>query len=384
MKEIKVAIFGGRRGLAYYSVIAKTEGFSVCAICDERAEMREDVKKNVGSEVLVCETWEELLSTEPNAIILANFFHEHASYAMRAMEMGIDIISETTAAPTLGECLDLVECYERTGRKYMLAANCPTMVGPEELMRVYRSGELGEVVYAEAEYLHPLSYKDSVKLAPTESHWRHYLPGTYYNMHSLGVIMTATGLLPKRVTAMEIHSESLLRDGRSNIINKSPGAVALYQMDNGAVFRSTGWCQFGPSGKWFRLSCADGTIETLREDQDKVLFRRNGEDARTYDPENQYTEEEKQEGHGGADARICRQICDYLSGKVEKPLIDIYNAITLSMAGIYGLYSILEGKTYDIPDIKNKEAREALRGDYRSPFPDKDGNRTLPFGNDTI
>ena len=52
------------------------------------------------------------------------------------------------------------------------------------------------------------------------------------------------------------------------------------------------------------------------------------------------------------------------------------------MAGIYGLHSILDGKTYDIPDIRNKEEREILRGDYRSPFPGKDGRPTLPFGKD--
>jgi predicted dehydrogenase len=291
------------------------------------------------------------------------------------------VISETTAAPTLGECLDLVECCERTGRKYMLAANCPTMVGPGELMRVYRSGELGEVLYAEAEYLHPTTEAESLSLAPTETHWRRFIPGTYYNMHSLGVLMTATGLLPKRVTAMEIYTDSC-RNRATVLNNKSAGSIALYQMDNGSVFRSTGWCTMSPSGKWFRLTCEGGTIETERENQDRVLLRRKGKGLMKYDPDNQYTKEEKKEGHGGADARICRQICDYLSGKVEEPLLDIYRGVTLSMAGIYGLHSILDGKTYDIPDIRNKEEREILRGDYRSPFPGKDGRPTLPFGKD--
>ena len=379
MATIKIGIFGGRRGMAFYSVIAKTEGFSLCAICDERPEMQEAVKKAVGDDVRVCSTWEEMISLRLDAVILANFFHEHTAYAIQAMEMGLDVISETTAAPTLGECLDLVECCERTGRKYMLAANCPTMVGPGELMRVYQSGQLGEVLYAEAEYLHPITEEESLGLAPTQTHWRRYIPGTYYNMHSLGVLMTATGLLPKRVTAMEIYTDSC-RHRPTVLNNKSAGAIALYQMDNGSVFRSTGWCTMSPSGKWFRLTCEGGTIETERENQDRILLRRKDKGIMKYDPDDQYTREEKKEGHGGADARICRQICNYLSGKVEEPLLDIYRAVTLSMAGIYGLYSILDGKTYDIPDIRSKEEREILRGDYRSPFPDKDGKCTLPFG----
>lgn len=377
MKEIRIGIFGGSRGMNFYAPISCIEGISVCAICDVDEKTREAIKSEVGDEVTVCSTWEELLAADIDAVILANYFHEHASYAMKAMELGIDVISETTAAPTLGECLDLVECCERTGRKYMLAANCPTMVGPGELMRAYRAGELGEVLYAEAEYLHAFDDDKFIKYAPTETHWRRYLPGTYYNMHSLGVLMTATGLLPKSVTAMEICTESC-RKRNASFNNKSTGAIALYQMDNGAVFRSTGCCSMPPSGKWYRLTCEEGTIETKRENQDRVLLRRKGKGVVEYDPDNQYTKEEKKSGHGGADARICRQIYDYLSGNTAEPLFDIYRSVTLSMAGIYGLYSILDGKTYEIPDIKDKEAREALRGDYRSPFPDKDGNRTLP------
>ena len=375
MSNIKIGIFGGFRGIAFYSVIAKTPGFSVCAICDANPETREAVRRAVADDVIVCETWDELIDAGPNAVILANFFHEHAKYAMRAMELGIDVISETTAAATAGECLDLIECCERTGQKYMLAANCPTMVGPEELMRLYRSGELGEVLYAEAEYLHVFSRESKMKYAPTENHWRRHLPGTYYNMHSLGVLMTATGLLPKSVTAMDISTDI---DGGEGVFRA--GSIALYQMENGSVFRSTGCCSFGPSGKWFRLSCTGGTAETTRENQDRVLLRKNGKGSMEYDPEHQYTKEEKAEGHGGADARLCYQICDYLSGKTQEPLIDLYRAVTLSLAGIFGHYSILEGKTYAIPDVRNKEERECLRGDYRSPFPDETGKTTLPRG----
>lgn len=375
--ECRIGIFGGFRGEAYYAPISKTPGFSVRAICEKNPETREKVRQSVGEEVLVCETFDEMMAAGIDAVVLANYFHEHASYAIRAMEAGLDVISETTAAPTLGECLDLVECCERTGRKYMLAANCVEMVGPYELLRRYRAGELGEVLYAEAEYLHAMNGEDAAKMFyPTENHWRRHLPGTYYNMHSLGVLMAITGLMPKRVSAMEVSVASFAEKVKLKK-NKSAGGIALYEMENGAIFRSTGCCGFGPDGKWFRLSCEGGTIETARPDQDRVLFRKNSCACEEYAPEWQYTEEEKKAGHGGADARICRQICEYLSGKSE-PYLDIYRGVALSLAGIYGFYSILDGKTYDIPDIRDKKAREVLRGDYRSPFPDENGNVTLP------
>ena len=76
--------------------------------------------------------------------------------------------------------------------------------------------------------------------------------------------------------------------------------------------------------------------------------------------------------------RSCRQITDYLSGKVDEPIFDIYRGVSLSLAAIFAHYSVLEGKTFDIPDIRDKEAREVLRGDYRSPFLDENGKKTLP------
>ena len=181
-KEIRIGIFGGLRGLAFYSAINSTVGFSVRAICDANEATRTKVKNSVDEDVFICETWEELVSSGIDAVILANYFHEHAAYAIKAMEMGLDVVSETTAAPTLGECLDLVECCERTGRKYILAANCPSMLGPNELTRIYNSGELGEVLYAEAEYLHFSTPEERESLMPTATHWRRFLPSTYYNI----------------------------------------------------------------------------------------------------------------------------------------------------------------------------------------------------------
>ncbi len=379
-KKIRVGIFGGFRGFSYYNVISKYPGFCVSAICDKNPALPAEHKDVLLPETVICTTFEEMLAVGIDAVILANYFHEHARYAIRAMEAGIDVISETTAAPTLGECLDLLECAERTGRKYMLAANCPTMVGPDEVGRVYRSGQMGEVYYAEAEYLHRLSPADpkvEARFFPGALHWRRFLPGTYYNMHSLGVLMAMTGLLPRRVNAVEIYNknaEAVLKKKA----NKTVGGIALYEMENGAIFRSTGCCSFGPDGKWYRLSCERGTVETQRQNQDKVLLRFNDMPVKEYDPENQYTEVERCEGHGGADYRVCRAICEYLLGH-EQPFFDVYRAVALSLAGIYGLYSILAGgRAFDIPDPHDKAAREVLRGDYRTPFPDEDGKATLP------
>ena len=377
----RVGIFGGYRGMAFYAAVQASEGFRVVCVCEKDPVRAEAIRKTVSEDVVVCAGFDEMLQVGIDVVILANYFHEHCKYAIRAMEAGVDVVSETNAAPTAGDCLDLVECWERTGRKYVLAANCPVMLGPAEMIRRYQSGELGEVQYAEAEYLHPLgdfgNAEQTMKdLYPDEFHWRRYLPGTYYNMHSMGVLMEATGLCPRRVTAMEIYTEEHAKHVQYKK-NKSTGAIALYEMENGAIFRSTGCCGMGPMGKWYRLTCQKGSVETTRVNQDRVLFRPNNGSPTEYDPADNRTEFEKSSGHGGADGVLWGKMAAYLRGDAEEPFFGMYNAAMLSLAGVFGHYSALDGKTYEIPDIRDKAAREILRGDYRTPFPDENGNVTL-------
>jgi len=50
-------------------------------------------------------------------VILCSFFHEHVPCAIKALERGIAVLSETTAAQTLAECVQLVHSVEKTGGK---------------------------------------------------------------------------------------------------------------------------------------------------------------------------------------------------------------------------------------------------------------------------
>ena len=77
MKEIKVGIFGAARGMAFYN-LDRFDGIKVTAICDGNPETLEKVKAKVNPDVLLCKTFDELLASGINAVVLANFFHEHA------------------------------------------------------------------------------------------------------------------------------------------------------------------------------------------------------------------------------------------------------------------------------------------------------------------
>ncbi|MBQ4606194.1 MAG: Gfo/Idh/MocA family oxidoreductase [Clostridia bacterium] len=396
MENIRIGIMGLNRGKEYVKSYTALEGADVVAVCEKDPALVKAALELVPHPVQVCETYEELLDAGIDAVVLCNYFHEHARVAIAALKKGISVLSETTAAPTLGECVALVEAAEASTGKYMLGANVPVMYGCRELDRLYKGGTFGRVLYAEGEYFH-VSEPTSNHYIPegAEYHWRRYLPRTYYNMHDLGVLMSITGAMPKKVNARAIFAP--------DVMEKTPKAkrgdvasVILTEMDSGCLFRTTACASLGPTCKWFRLACENGTLETVREDQDSVLYRYNpwsvpeGESLKkTYDARpSARSDAEKNAGHGGSDFLLSKNFLEYLRGEYE-PFFDVYRSVALSAAGILAWYSALEdGKPFDIPDFRDRAERAKYADDFRTPFPDENGEgitlacSSKPYGED--
>lgn len=60
--------------------------------------------------------------------------------------------------------------------------------------------------------------------------------------------------------------------------------------------------------------------------------------------------------------------------------MDVYRSVALSATGILAWYSCLtDSREYRIPDFRNKEDRDKVRGDYRTPFGETEEEITLPY-----
>ena len=59
------------------------------------------------------------------------------------------------------------------------------------------------------------------------------------------------------------------------------GSVVVTEMDNGAVFNTTGCSYYPPTSKWFRIACEKETLETERygEARDKLLIVKEASDV---------------------------------------------------------------------------------------------------------
>ncbi|MEW6754524.1 MAG: Gfo/Idh/MocA family oxidoreductase, partial [Candidatus Latescibacterota bacterium] len=354
---IRLGVVGVGRGQSFARGATRAVGMELVALCDTWEERLLQVGRQYG--VATYTDYAAFLEHDMDAVVLANYFHQHAPFAIRALEAGKHVMSETACNATLAEGVALCRAVERSGRVYMLAENYPYTVFIQEMRRLYCTGEIGEVTYAEGEYNHPMAPRDRLRISPGMRHWRSWLPSTYYCTHALAPLMCITDRMPVRVNGLSIACRQV---DEETVRVADPGSVILCRMDNGAVFRIFGLLLPGHSN-WYRVHGTRGAMEIARgpgyfgPGQVRVWHEEwdvpaGQERERAYAPDwPEHGDLARQAGHGGGDfwtsfhfARAIR------SG--EPPYLDVYRGVAMSSVGILAWKSALqEGAPVEVPDF---------------------------------
>lgn len=385
MKKIRIGIMGAGRGMDIAENLLLL-GCEIAALCENNEKRAEAGIKRLGIDVPVFDDFDEFIEQEMDAVVLANYFHEHAPYAIKCFEKGIHVLSECISNGTMAQGIELLRAFEKSSSIYMLAENYPQMKCNREIKRICDGGTLGKVLYAEGEYNHPVDPDDSSFLKTCiyfEKHWRNYLPRAYYITHSLAPIMWATGATPKRVSAAATFAP--FKEKASARMVGDRAAIVTTFNDDGSVFKVSGCAAFGAHHNAYRVCGEDGQIENLRGMGEKVMLRYSDwaipegrEEVNLYDPEWHDADEEfiENSGHGGGDYIVARMFLDCIrEGRQPEHPYDIYSAVAMSSVAILAHRSILNGgAAYSIPDFRNEECRKEYENDRQTPFYGSDGS----------
>ncbi|MBQ2513488.1 MAG: Gfo/Idh/MocA family oxidoreductase [Clostridia bacterium] len=388
-KEIRIGVFGCSRGMNYAKLFAQDDTFEIVAFCDKNEERRRRAAETY-PDIPVFPDFDGFISYGAehgmNAVFLANYFHEHAPYAIKVMEAGMAALSECLPAATLKQCCDLVRTTERLGGKYMFCENYPFMTGNLELTRLCREGTLGTVMYLEGEYNH---HDDPAALygrSQGRYHWRNWEPRCYYLSHSLAPLMAMSGGIPRYVSAQAAVSQlqkerftfRAVSDGMAQMLCKfDNGAVARFSGCNGIASGYSAYRAFGDRGaaEWgahtdrkIRLhfsswNCPEGVPETQFYDPAESVCRTDPDVAKGLSA-----------GHGGSDYLVVRKIVAFLRDGVM-PYFDVYRAAAISATAALALKSCLaNGEMYRIPDFRCAEEMKEVENDDLTPFYDDEGH----------
>lgn len=384
-KRIRVGVLGVGRGAGFAKGAGPHLGMELVALCDSWEERLTQLGKEL--KVTTYTDYDRFLEHEMDAVILANYFHQHAPFAVKALKSGKHVMSETSACFTLAEGVELVEAVEKTGLIYMFAENYPYMLFNQEMQKLYKKGEVGEFRYGEGEYVHPMDAVSANSISPGINHWRNWLPATYYCTHALAPVMFITDTRPAKVNGFIIpYDYGDTQRVKRTVKRNDPASCIVVRMDNGAVVKLL---QVGLRGHgvWVRIHGNRGLMENLRFADTQMLrvrkepFEKKREEPveKVYTPEFPlYAKDAPKYGHGGGDFFMNFSFAEAIrSGR--QPYLDVYRGVAMSIVGILAYKSALDdSNTFEVPDFRKRKDRKKHIRDEWNPDPARRKNGYPP------
>ena len=392
MEKVKIGVIGARRGETMIEYCRKVGNAELVAICEKRDDLIEEQKvknENAGLSVTYYKDYDEFLNHDFDAVVLANYANEHAPFAIKALNKGKHVFSEVLPCQTMKEAVELIETVEKTGLVYAYGENYCYMAAPYEMKKLYQEGKIGELEYAECEYLHncesiwpDIAYGD-------KTHWRNNKYSTYYCTHSIGPIIHATKLRPVSVTGYE--PDNARMNARNLRMGAKGGAFGLemIRLENGAIVKSIHGGLY-QSSIWYSMYGSKGRMESERESTGNGVAKRiyvkadeNSGDynakEETYLPAERNNQDTAGFGHGGSDYYSMFNFIEKIKGKENTDIIDVYEAMDMFLPGMFAYRSILIGGfPVEVPNLRDKAEREKWRNDVACTDPDIAGDQVIP------
>ncbi len=387
MAKLKIGVFGGNRGMVAIRQLLNHPDAELVAVCDKYLPLLDEVKTAAEEAGLHNVTYypcfDDFIQHDMDAVILANYAHEHATFGIRLLESGRHIMTECLTCANMKEAVELIEAVERTGKIYTYAENyCYTPVR-WEMRKRYRQGDIGELMYAEGEYIHDCSSMWPEITYGQRDHWRNRKYSTFYCTHSIGPILKMTGLRPVKLTGFETQNMPFMRNLGSLA---GCGGMEIITLENGAIFKSFhGNIKHAVHASNYQLNGDRGAMKDLGGGKLATYIegdKGNGKgDYETYEPAT-LIEEAAKSGHGGADFYTTHYFIQSILGNKEaqENSIGVYEAVDMCIPGILAYKSILNGNcSIDIPNLRNKAERDAYRNDTFCTFAESAGDQCAPF-----
>ena len=155
MKKVRIGVLGAYRGTSMINYCKRADHAEVVAICDKSPEALDAQREAAaGLDITFYDHFDKFIEHDMDAVVLANYANEHAPFAIRAMHEGKHVYSEVLPVQTMKEAVELIEAIEQTGKVYAFGENYCYMPATYEMKKLYEQNKIGELEYAECEYVH--------------------------------------------------------------------------------------------------------------------------------------------------------------------------------------------------------------------------------------
>ena len=257
LNKVRAAFIGvGKRGAGHLKFFSGLPGAEVVAISDlyqdnvkeKLAMVNQLTKGSSDSNIAVYwgneNRWKTMLKeVKPDIVFISTNWNNHAPMAIESMKHGAHAFVEVPLGVTLKELWEIVDTSERTQKHCMMMEN--VNYGRAELMylNMCRQGVIGELLHAEAAYIHELRGQMKQVEQGTGS-WR-----TYHYANGIGNLYPTHGLGP----VAQYMSLARQDDNFKSLVSFSSPALGrkLYAEKN-----------YPADHKWNQLDYQNGDINT--------------------------------------------------------------------------------------------------------------------------
>ncbi len=269
--QLHVGVVGLGVGKRFVEAFAAHPHTEVSAVCAKEQDVLADTCRAHAIPQAYSEFADILADPRVELLVIATPHALHADMAVQALRAGKHVVVEKPMCISLQECEAMIQAVEETGR--ILAVDQVLRFYPyyQSIKEHVASGGLGEIYYAEADYLH-----NTAQLIRERTVWRGSAEHSHYPIlgggsHSLDMLRWLVGEVDR------VHCEASQRALRDFPFPDC--MVATLQFANGAVGKCT--TSYGLVRSTMHnlvLFGTDGTIERARgrRDQDKQFRPANG------------------------------------------------------------------------------------------------------------
>jgi len=359
--QIGVGIVGGRRGTGHALAIASSGGrMRFQGVFDPIAATSDQFLAEQGHGKAY-RSYEEVVA-DCDLIILASPQQYHAPQAAMALRAGVHVLSEVPAAVSMEQAHMLLAAARESDAMYMIAENYCYFRENLIVAALARSGALGKLYFGEAEYLHEMKSWHRTGGGPNGGapSWRYFWQvgknAITYPTHSLGPLLQ---WMDDRIVAL-----SCIGTGRwTNPENEMEDTVTLSARTRkgGLIRMRLDLLSNRPEiHNYYSLQGTGGAYESGRGFGDKPRLYLQGvsqhnhwrtlEDAAGDLLPPRYANPPAGAGHWGSDAWPLLDLLEAIETG-NRPPLDIYAALNMTLPGIISEQSIAAGGTWmAVPD----------------------------------
>ncbi|MBR5868302.1 MAG: Gfo/Idh/MocA family oxidoreductase, partial [Clostridia bacterium] len=241
--KIRIAFVGcGQFCNSFVPLFSAHPAVEFVAVCDKFPERAKDFMERYHADRIYDSFDDVIASDEINTVAIFTQRDLHGQMAIAALKAGKHVYSAVPMALKVEEINEIVRLVKETGLTYMMGETGIYRPASIFCRKQYATGEMGQMVYAEAQYNHDMTRLYHVFQYTEGDQWKRMagLPPLLYPTHSTSMVLSAAKAHAVKVSAFGFEDPfepDIFSKGANYWDNPFSNSSMLLKLSNNAVVR---------------------------------------------------------------------------------------------------------------------------------------------------